>query len=300
MPAKEKDKAAPCRVIVGIPAYNEEKYISGVVLLSRRNAAEVVVVNDGSHDRTAMLAGLAGATVVSHDGNRGYGSTIQSIFAEARQRDPDVLVILDADAQHNPDEIPQLVKAVTEGADVVIGSRQMQKNAIPRYRRLGQKFLTNLVNIASKGKLSDTESGFRAYSRKAIKTLELKETGMSISAEIVSEAAHKGLKIREIPITVEYTRDGSTLNPVAHGLGVMRRIMVMISERRPLLFFGIIGGILILLGVYFGILVIYALRAIQIMQVGSALMSMLLITVGTLIISTGLILDVLAHRLGRK
>jgi glycosyltransferase involved in cell wall biosynthesis len=285
---------------VGIPAYKEEKYIGGIVLLARQYTREVIVVDDGSNDRTALIAELAGATVVRHGENKGYGNAIQSIFAEARKRDPDVLVILDADAQHNPDEIPALVKAVSEGYDVVVGSREMQKNRIPAYRRMGQKFLARLTNIAAGAKLSDTESGFRAYSREAILKLELKETGMAVSAEIVTMATLKGLKIKETPISVKYDTEGSTLHPVKHGLEVMRRVMVMISERRPLLFFGVTGGICILAGLWVGIMVVQSLHATQVMQTGSALLSMLLITVGVLIISTGLILDVLTRRLNRK
>ena len=287
----------PMKIIVAMPAYNEEKYIGSIVLQSRKHVDRVLVVDDGSTDRTAMIAELAGATVVRHGENKGYGSAIQSIFAEAKKHDPDVLVILDADSQHNPDEIPSLVKAITEGADVVIGSREKQSKAIPRYRRLGQKVLSTLTNIASRERLSDTESGFRAYSRKAITELELKEKGMAVSAEIVSAAARKGLNITEVPISIIYTKDGSTLNPIKHGVSVLNRVLFMISERRPLLVFGIIGGICILFGIIIGFLVVQTLQAQQVLQVGSALIAMLLITTGILSISTGLILSVLVRRI---
>ena len=165
---------SPLGVIVGTPAYNEEKYIGSIVIQARQHADEVIVVDDGSMDHTSRVAELAGATVVRHETNKGYGCAIQRILAEAKKRDPDVLVILDADSQHNPDEIPALAKAVAEGFDVVIGSREMQKNIIPSYRRFGQRVLSRLTHIASRKKLSDTESGFRAYSRKAIGALKLK------------------------------------------------------------------------------------------------------------------------------
>ena len=294
------DKTASGKLVVGMPAYNEEKYVGSLVLQARQYASEVIVVDDGSTDRTAPVAELAGASVVRHGINKGYGSAIQSILAEARKRNADVLVILDADSQHNPDEIQSLVAAISEGWDVVIGSRETQKNAIPAYRRAGQRVLSKLTSVASQKKLSDTESGFRAYSRKALAELELKETGMAISSEIVSEAARKGLKITEVPISVTYTKDSSTMNPVKHGLGVLQRIIVMISERRPLLFFGISGGILIGLGIVAGVTVMRVLFASQILNMGTALVSMLLITVGVLCISTGIILDVLVRRIGGK
>ncbi|OGO23518.1 MAG: hypothetical protein A2144_00075 [Chloroflexi bacterium RBG_16_50_9] len=285
------------KIIAAMPAYNEEKYIGSMVLQLLSYAEQVIVVDDGSIDRTSKIAGLAGAIVVRHPRNKGYGSAIQSILAEARKRDPDVLVILDADSQHNPDEIPRLVKAVSEGADVVIGCRKTQGNAVPAYRRFGQRILSTLTNISAREKLSDTESGFRAYSRKAIATLELKEAGMAISSEIVSVAASQGLRITEVPISVKYTDDSSTMNPVIHGMSVFNRIFIMISERRPLLTFGIIGGIFIAFGIFMGILVIMTLQARQILQTGSALLSMLFITTGVLSIFTGIILSVLVRRM---
>jgi glycosyltransferase involved in cell wall biosynthesis len=235
---------------------------------------------------------------VRHAENKGYGSAIQSILNEAKKRNADILVTLDADAQHNPEEIPSLVKAISEGFDVVIGSREIQSNLIPTYRRMGQRVLSYLTYIASRKRLSDTESGFRAYSRKALATLELKEKGMAISSEIVSAATSKGLKVTEVPISVIYTKDSSTMNPVRHGFGVLNRIMVMISERRPLLFFGLFGGISIVLGIVAGVIVMRVLFAEQVLNMGTALISMLLITVGVLCIFTGIILNVLVKRMG--
>lgn len=286
------------KVVVGMPAYNEGKYIGSLVLQARQYADEVIVVDDGSSDHTAKVAELAGATVVRHGENKGYGSAIQSILAEAKKHNADILVILDADSQHNPEEIPSLIKAASEANDVVIGSREMQRNVIAPYRRLGQRVLSRLTYIASRKKLLDTESGFRAYSRKAIATLELKEKGMAVSSEIVSEASAKGLKVTEVPISVTYTKDGSTLNPIKHGVGVLNRIMVMISERRPLLFFGLFGGIFLVLGIVAGAWVIWGYYVLNVWAMGAVLLSMLLVTVGILSIFTGVILNVLVKRIG--
>ena len=286
------------KIIIGMPAYNEEKYIGSMVALVKQYADEVIVVDDGSTDRTVMVAEFAGATVIQHGKNKGYGAAIQDIISEAKKKNADVLVIIDADAQHNPEEIPVLIKAVSEGNDLVIGSRKMQTQSdIPAYRRAGQRVLLFFTNILSGEKLTDTESGFRAYSRKALAELVLKENGMAISAETVSVATTKGLIITEVPISVTYTGDGSTINPVKHGMGVLNRIMVMISERKPFLFFGVLGAILVLLGISFGIVVIQTLYAHEVLQVGSALISMMFITVGMLSIFTGIILDVLVKRL---
>ena len=284
-------------VIVGMPAYNEEKYVGSVVLQARQFADEVVVVDDGSSDRTAQVARLAGATVVQHKENSGYGATVQTVLAEAKKRNPEVLVLLDADGQHNPEEITSLVDAISAGSDVAIGSRKMKSENIPAYRRFGQNVISFFTRVLSRSTLSDTESGFRAFSRKAINVLEPKERGMAISAETISEATAKGLKITEVPISAIYTGDGSTLNPVKHGVSVLNRVMVMISERRPLLFFGTAGIISIILGVAAGIIVLQALFTINELAVGTAMVAMLLITVGVLFIFAGVILNVLVKRL---
>ncbi|MDO8578598.1 MAG: hypothetical protein Q7R50_05405, partial [Dehalococcoidales bacterium] len=204
------------------------------------------------------------------------------------------------DAQHDPREIPGLIKAVKEGADLVIGSRSIGRENIPSYRKVGQKVLSKLTGTLSKAKVMDTESGFRALSRKAIATMQLKETGFAIEAEMISEAADLGLKIVEVPITAIYTQDGSTLNPIQHGVGNVNRIMVLISERKPVLYFGVLGGLLILLGIVAGVVVFKTYEASSNLAMGTALICMLLITVGTLLVSTGIILEVLVKRIGNR
>jgi len=270
-----------------MPAYNEEKYISSLVTEARQYADKVLIIDDGSTDDTSRVARLAGATVIQHKENRGYGTAVQSILAEAKRMSPDILVLLDADSQHNPNEIPHLVKPISEGFDLVIGSRKLQKDSIPLYRRIGQKVISYFSYILSGKKLSDSESGFRVFSRKAINMLELREDGMSVSAETIANAAEKGLKITEIPISIIYTGDSSTLNPVRHGFGVLSRIIAMISKRRPLLFFGIAGAILTLLGLLVGIRATSILSGTGEISTSIFLISVLFLTIGILSIFTG-------------
>jgi len=286
------------RTIAGMPAYNEQKYIGTLVLKTKQYVDEVIVIDDGSQDNTAEIAKLAGAIVVQHSSNKGYGAAIQSLLAEAKKRDPDVLVLLDADAQHNPHEIPHLISPIRDGFDFVIGSREQQKNNIPFYRRVGQKVLLHSTNVLSHKRLSDSESGFRAFSRKAISALELRENGMAISAETIAEAAKQGLKVTEIPISITYTKDGSTLHPVAHGLGVFTRILVMISERRPFFFFGLGGAILIILGVISGVRVLQLLSTSGVLPVGTTMVAVLFLIIGAFSIFTGIILRALSRGRG--
>jgi glycosyltransferase involved in cell wall biosynthesis len=291
-----QEKKQRIGVMAGIAAYNEARYIGSIVLQTRQYVDEVIVVDDGSTDNTARVAELAGATVIRHDENRGKGAAIQSILAEAKKRNPDILVLLDADSQHDPSEIPSLIKPISEGFDLVIGSREAQKDKTPTYRRIGQKVLLRSTRLASKTNISDSESGFRALSPKAINQLELKESGFAIESEMITGAADKNLKVTEVPISNIYTRDGSTLNPIKHGLGVLNRIIVMISQRRPLFFFGLAGGVLLLIGFIIGIRVLHIATTTGDLALGSAVLTALLIIAGILSIFTGIILNALSGR----
>src|SRR5512136_2276708 len=137
----QQTQGTKVRVLAGIAAYNEARYVGSIVVQTRQYVDEVIVVADGSTDNTVRVAALAGATVVRHTENRGKGAAIQTILAEARKRNPDALVLLDADAQHDPNEIPVLIKPVSEGFDLVIGSREAQEEKTPRYRRIGKEVI---------------------------------------------------------------------------------------------------------------------------------------------------------------
>jgi glycosyltransferase involved in cell wall biosynthesis len=281
------------RVIAAMPAYNESKYIGTMVLETKQLVDEVVVIDDGSQDQTSVIAALAGAQVVTHAQNMGYGAAIKDIFIEAKKRNADILVILDADTQHNPREIPDLIKPIKEGYDVVIGSRKKQSAKIPFYRRIGQKVILSSVNVLSKTDLSDSECGFRAFSRKAIDSLELKESGMAISAETVAEAIRLNLKVTEVPVNVTYSKDSSTLNPVSHGVSVVTRIVVMISEQRPLFFFGLAGIILLLAGLAAGFFALNLYSHSGVISTGWSLVAAFLIILGIMSIFNGLTLHAL-------
>lgn len=217
------------KIIVALPAYNEANYITNVIIGVSEHADEVIVVDDGSTDDTARLARDAGATVVSHGSNRGYGAAIQSLLSESRTRSFDALVIIDADTQHNPGEIPLLIAPIVAGYDIAIGSRR--RADVPAFRYVGGRILSIFTHLLSEENVADSQSGFRAYSKRAVSVLRPKEKGMAISSEIIWEAAKNRLRIIEVPISIRYTADSSTHNPIAQGFYTLYRVIVMILRR---------------------------------------------------------------------
>lgn len=284
------------KLIAAIPAYDEEKYIGTIVLKTRQYVDEVIVVDDGSTDSTSSVASLAGATVIRHDKNMGKGAAIQSILAEARKKNPDILILLDADFQHDPNEIPILIKPIiSDGFDLAIGSREQQRGKIPLYRRIGQRVLSYFSRILSKEKVVDSECGYRALSPRAIAELKLRQKGFAIETEMIAAAIEKGLKITEVPISAIYTKDSSTLNPLSHGVGVLTRILAMISQRRPLLFFGIPGVVLVAAGIYLGMWVLDVANAGGGLPLGRAMIAVLFVLTGIFGIFTGIILNAISQ-----
>ena len=246
------------KVAVGIPAFNEESTIAKVIIRARRHSDVVVVVDDGSTDDTALIAEALGAIVISHKRRTGYGTAIRSCFEAARNQEADVLVTLDADGQHDADEIPKLLAGIKDGsADVVVGSRfsdMNDKNLAPRYRAAGIKLLTSLTETASGTQLTDAQCGFRAYNRSAIERVAPAEQGMGASAEMLMKSAEDNLRVVEVPVTVKYSGlETSTHNPLYHSLEVVASIVKFTSMRHPLAFYGGMSAIAASLALVFGV-----------------------------------------------
>jgi glycosyltransferase involved in cell wall biosynthesis len=286
-------------VVAGIPAYNEEKTIARVVLGAQKHAHVVVVCDDGSTDLTGEIAERLGAVVVRHERNAGYGAAIQSLFKRALALKADVFVTLDADGQHDPDEIPQLVKPIKDGvAEVVLGSRFMDQNGtadMPMYRQFGVKVITTLANGSGKNGVSDAQSGFRAYSKRAMERLgAISENGMSASVELLRAVQKSGLKICEVPISCRYADtvgvETSTENAAKHGLGLLMSLIKLVVEDRPLLFLGIPGMLSVALGTLFGVWMMDMYASTHRIVTNVALASIAFILIGFFMVSTAITL----------
>jgi glycosyltransferase involved in cell wall biosynthesis len=244
------------KTLICIPAFNEAETIVEIINRSKKYADGVVVYDDGSTDHTYDLAVSAGATVIKSPKNTGYGTAIRALFQVAREQDADIMVTLDSDGQHNPDQIPRLLEPLrAQNLDIVIGSRFLSKEdkeKIPRYRSFGIKTITKLTQSASYSGLTDSQSGFRAYNKKAISEINLFEDGMAVSTEILLRASEKKLSVTEIPITVNYDiKNTSTYNPITHGFGVLYSVFQFVSLRHPFAFYGLPGIVLLIIAAFF-------------------------------------------------
>lgn len=235
------------KVIVAIPAYNEEIAIGSIVLRTVKYADEVIVIDDGSDDHTAEVSRLAGARVVTHAKNEGKGAGVRDAFSYAKDNHADILVLMDGDGQHDPDEIPELIKPILERkADFVNGSRVKAKfgSNAPMYRRFGQRVLDKATNAGCGRNITDTQSGFRAFSRRTFGCFSFMQNGMAVESEMLMDAAEAGLKIKEVPINVRYDVEGSTYNPLVHGASVLGSVIGEVLWRRPVLSFCMPGACL--------------------------------------------------------
>ena len=214
------------RTIVVIPCLDEEKTVADVVSKASRFADMCIVADDNSKDGTVKVARSVGAYVVGHNGAKGAGVNTKVGIKTALVFGADVVVTLDGDGQHNPEELSHVVKPITDGeADVVVGSRFLNAHSLPRYRKFGIDVITWLYNVGCKNKISDGQSCFRAYSREALKVImPMRENGFSFSVETLIKARSTGCRITEVPISCVYHKDykqNSSLNPMVHGLSVV-------------------------------------------------------------------------------
>jgi glycosyltransferase involved in cell wall biosynthesis len=280
-----------------MPAFNESKRIKKIINEIKNKSDNIIVCNDGSTDSTGIIAEKMGAIVINHEKNLGYGSAIKSIFLKAKEIDADILITFDADGQHRIEDIDTVIQPILDNnADMVIGSRFLENDVkMPKYRKFGVKTITKLTNISSKIKLSDSQSGFRAYNKKILSEIVPTENGMGISTEIIIKANREKLRIKEVPITILYEGKTSTHNPIVHGISVILSTTKFISTEHPLAFYGIPGIFLVMVGLFFTGWTIQYYVEFEVFQPILALIAIGLTLVGLMCALTSIILFSLVH-----
>lgn len=278
-------------IVAVIPAHNESRFIGSVVLKARQCANVVVVVDDGSTDTTAEIADLAGAIVIRHDRNQGKGAALNTGLARARTLAPSVVVLLDGDGQHLPEEMDRVLEPILSGrADIVVGSRYLDgRSRVPWPRVFGHWIFNSLTNGASGVALTDSQSGYRAFSPRALEEISFRSNGFSVESEMQFIASEHRLRMVEVPITVEYA-DRPKRSVVSHGLLVVNGFMRFVGQYRPLLFFGLPGLLVFMVGLGLGVWMIDTYSRTQTLGLGLVLVSILLGMGGMLCFFAGVIL----------
>ncbi len=283
-----------------LPAYNEEVSIGSIVLSTRKYVDRVIVVDDGSTDNTAEIAELAGAKVILHNSNGGKGAALKTGFEAAK--DSDIIVTMDSDGQHNPSEIPKLITPLINGeTDIVNGSRYIHKKDknTPSYRRVGQTVLDKATNFSSGLEVTDSQSGFRAFAKHTLPAFRFSCIDFGIESEMLVDAANAGLRIKEVEISVRYDVDGSSKNPVSHGIGVLMRIVNDMEFKRPLYYFTLPGIVIILFGVSLSLLFFGDYLAGTSTTLLPTALTIMLTLAGGFLAFTGIILDSMSRMINR-
>jgi len=239
-------------ILVLVPAYREELTIATVVMLAKKHASKVIVIDDGSPDRTREVATLAGAEVISHEVNKGKAAALMTGFQRARELSPKCTITIDGDGQMDPELIPAVAAQILNGeVDMVIGSRYLHNSSTdtPQHRRAGQKVLNKATSVGSTANITDSQSGYRALSLKAINSTNFNSERYNIESDMIAYFSDIGLKITEVPTTVRYdVPDGHKQKPLKHGFSVLGGVVAYIGYRRPLIMFGTPGLIFLVAG----------------------------------------------------
>jgi len=278
-----------------IPAYNEEKNVGSVVREAKKYVDLVIVVDDGSRDKTAEEAAKAGAVVIRHPTNMGYGAAVKTLLYAFLSSGAKYAVQLDADGQHDPSDIPKFLQALREGADMVIGSR-FAKSKVPLYRKLGIyviRFILRLLGV----KVADPENGYRAYTRKAAEILfpQLDEIWMGISSQAVYLAAKNKLKIGEVPTKVTYGPDTSSEMPIAHGISIIWTIIWTWLTYHPIRSI-IIALVLFSMSIFLYGYVVFLFNLTRYIRLTYTMLAILLVMISTVLLSIGVTSTLLKKR----
>ena len=289
-------------IIACIPVYNEERIISNVIHRAKKYVDKVIVCDDGSTDNTYTIAKQAGAEIIQHQKNFGKGAAMKSLFTYAKQIEADIIITIDGDGQFSPEDIPKFLDAMKENnSDIVIGYRFDDKTEMPSYRKIGNKLLDRVTNIAADLPVRDTQSGFRAYSKKALNLINFTTDGFGADSEILINAAKKGLKISEVKVNVIYNTGGrtSTKNPVSHFTIVITSIIEQIALNHPLKYLGIPGIIFLILGVVYSIIFISIFNDTRYFSIPTTLVALGSLMTGLMLLLMSVVLFAIGRSLSR-
>ena len=292
------------KTIAVIPCYNEEATIGSVVLKAKRHVDKVLVVDDGSSDDTTKVAKDAGAFVVPHKTNRGKSAGIKTGFKYALAHGFEYVVTIDGDGQHNPDEIPVILEDIkNNGHDICIGVRYGESTEMPLWRKFGKRTLDYVTSFGNGGHVTDSQSGFRAFNKRALQgiTPRLNGDAFSVESEQLIKAHELGLGIGNTHITCKYKNlNTSTKNSTSHGFSVLSYVIWLVAEKRPLLFIGVPGFIMVLLGLIFGIHTLQYYNQTNVFLTSYAIIVAVFLIIGALAMFMGLMLNVLPNIIKRS
>jgi glycosyltransferase involved in cell wall biosynthesis len=284
------------KVVAIIPAYDEESSIAKVILQTRQHVDDIVVCDDGSTDMTFMIAKALGVRVVRHTSNQGKGDALRTSSKEIIELNPDVIVTLDGDNQHDPNQIPLLVEPIEKGVcDVVVGSRYVDgaKTDAPLYRRFGLGVINFLYRKLGRVQIRDTQSGFRAYSKKAFEYLIQGDAkGYGIDSEQMFLASRNGLRVMEVPIDINYRGlvNTSKKSPLFHGIDLMSTLFRLVIEERPLKYLGLPGIGLTSLGTILTMYLLWMFNVTRCFNIPVALSAIMALIAGVSLVVGALIL----------
>jgi len=287
-------------VLVTIPAYNEEKTLGKViedikqVMDKQEYDYKVIVVDDGSEDKTVEVAKNAGATIFSHPMNYGLGETFRTEIKKCLQFNPDIIVHTDADGQYLAKQIPELIKEIENGNDLVLGSRfKGTIEEMPLVKRWGNRAFSRAISHITRFKVSDAQTGFRAFTREIAEKIEIKSSHTYTQEQIIKSVKHK-YKVKEIPIHFA-KRDGKSRlisNPFGYAARAWVNIFRIYRDYDPLKTFGMMGLVPLIAGIGIGSwLLSFFFDTGRMPFTGSLILTFLLVTIGIAVILFGFLAD---------
>jgi glycosyltransferase involved in cell wall biosynthesis len=224
------------KVCVLIPSYNESKTIASLIAQIVAKGLDVMVIDDGSVDKTAEIALRNGASVFRHEKNKGKGASLREGFRRILEKDYDAAIVMDGDNQHSPDDIPRLIDAARRtDADLIIGNRMSANQGMPPLRRATNRFMSRIISAICRRDIPDSQCGFRLIKRNVLKELNPVSSNYEIESETIIQAHHKGFNIRSIPVQTIYAEQKSRINPFVDAIRFFRYIGKIFCS---LLFFG--------------------------------------------------------------